>query len=94
MVTGAMEMITEGTHGNSCCSAVRHPEIRSGSMLLELLFRIECPAQNSLQAGRFLPPTLIRLLLDQQLIDCSAGFHATFCNRTDRTGTGCGKSLR
>ena len=74
MVTGAMEMITEGTHGNSCCSAVRHPEIRSGSMLLELLFLIECPAPKQLQAGRFLPPTLIRLLLDQQLIDCSARF--------------------
>ena len=43
-------------------------------MLLELLFLIECPAPKQLQAGRFLPPTLIRLLLDQQLIDCSARF--------------------
>ena len=74
MVRGAMEMITEGAHGNSCCSAIRHPDIRSGSMLLELLFVIECPAPKRLQAGRFLPPTLIHLLLDQQLIDCSAKF--------------------
>ena len=74
LVTGAMEMIAEGTYGSSCCSAIRHPEIRSGSMLLELLFMIECPAPKHLQSGRFLPPTLIRLLLDQQMQDCSMLF--------------------
>ncbi|HXK55594.1 MAG TPA: RNA polymerase-associated protein RapA, partial [Gammaproteobacteria bacterium] len=74
LVTGAMEMITKGTHGNSSCSVVRHPDINSGSMLLELLFVIECPAPRHLQSGRFLPPTLIRLLLDQQLNDCGTRF--------------------
>jgi len=74
LVMGAMELISEGTHGNSCCSAIRHPEIDSGSMLLELLFVIQCPSPKYLQAGRFLPPTLVRLLLNQQLQDCSDRF--------------------
>ncbi len=74
MVTGAMEMITEGRHGSSSCSAIRHPDIKGGSLLLELLFMVECPAPRQLQAGRFLPPTMIRLLLDQQQNDCSTKF--------------------
>ena len=77
LVTGAMEMMVEGSHGSCCCSAVRHPGIKPGSMLLELLFLIECPAPKQLQAGRFLPPTLLRLLLDQQLNDCSERFPRT-----------------
>lgn len=77
LVTGAMEMMVEGSHGSCCCSAVRHPEIKPGSMLLELLFLIECPAPKRLQSGRFLPPTLLHLLLDQQLNDCSKRFPRT-----------------
>lgn len=74
LVTGAIELIAEGRYGSCCCSAIRHPEINSGSLLLELLFVIECPAPRRLQASRFLPPTLIRLLLDQQLNECGDRF--------------------
>lgn len=65
MVRESMEMLLENEQGNSCVIAVRHPEVRGGTLMLELLFVLECPAPRALQAGRFLPPTLIRVLVNQ-----------------------------
>jgi ATP-dependent helicase HepA len=66
MVTDVMRMLLDSGRGNACATAVRHAAVRAGSLMLELLFVIQCPAPRHLQAGRFLPPTLLRLLLDQQ----------------------------
>ncbi len=74
LVLGGMAMLAEGREGSSCAGAVRHADLDSGSLLLELLFVIECPAPRRLQVGRFLPPTLVRLLLDQKQNDLSAEF--------------------
>jgi ATP-dependent helicase HepA len=71
MVLDAMEMLLERENGNSCATAIRHPDIASNSIYLELLFVLECPAPRSLQAGRFLPPTLIRTVMDQKGTDQS-----------------------
>jgi ATP-dependent helicase HepA len=65
MVLDAMEMVLEREEGNSCAAAIKHPDITSNSIFLELLFVLECPAPRELQAGRFLPPTLIRSVIDQ-----------------------------
>ncbi len=64
LVRDGMAMICDGREGSSGACGLRHPQVESGSLLLELLFVIECPAPRRLQVGRFLPPTLIRLLLD------------------------------
>ncbi len=69
MVCEAMEMLLERENGNSAAAVIKHPEIASNSIFLELLFVLECPAPRELQAGRFLPPTLIRKLIDQRHID-------------------------
>lgn len=71
MVMDAMEMLLEREDGNSCATAIRDPEIPSNSIFLELLFVLECPAPKYLQAGRFLPPTLIHTVIDQNGIDQS-----------------------
>lgn len=65
MVLDAMEMLLEREDGNSCATAIRHPNMASNSIFLELLFVLECPAPRNLQAGRFLPPTLIHAVIDQ-----------------------------
>ncbi len=67
LVRDGMALLSDGRQGSSSACAIRHPKVKSGSLLLELLLVIECPAPKRLQVGRFLPPTLIRLLLDQQL---------------------------
>jgi ATP-dependent helicase HepA len=74
LVLGAMEMLLDSGQGNSAATAVRHPSLKPGSLLLEALLVLECPAPGRLQAGRFLPPTLLRLLLDQNLRECSPEF--------------------
>ncbi len=69
MVLEAMEMLLERENGNSAATIIRHSDIKANSIFLELLFVLECPAPKELQAGRFLPPTLIRKVIDQNHSD-------------------------
>ncbi len=72
MVLSAMDLVVSSETGNAAVSVVRHPKLNSGQFLLELLFIVECSAPAHLQIGRFLPPTPIRLLIDQHQKDLSA----------------------
>ena len=74
LVLGAMEMLLGSGQGNSTAAAIKHPAFKAGGLLLELLYVLECPAPKRLQAGRFLPPTMLRLLLDPQLKEQSQEF--------------------
>ncbi len=67
MVRDGMELILEYGRGNCAAGGVHHPRITSGTLALEMNFLLECPAPKLLQAGRFLPPTLIPLMVDQKL---------------------------
>lgn len=78
LVLDAMEMLLEREDGNSCTTVIRHPDIKSNSIFLELLFVLECPAPRELQAGRFLPPTLIRCVIDQNRSDKSKSMPPDF----------------
>jgi ATP-dependent helicase HepA len=44
---------------------VRDERFKRASLLLEALYVAECQAPVHLEAGRFLPPTLLRLLIDE-----------------------------
>ncbi len=66
MVTEAMQLVVNQEAGNSCAIALKHPALASGQLLLEGLFVLHCVAPRSLQAGRFLPPTLIRVLVNEK----------------------------
>jgi len=57
--------------GNSSVIAIKLPGIKGNPLFLELLYVLECSAPKTLQAGRFLPPTLIRTVVDQNLADMS-----------------------
>lgn len=67
MVRDAMDMLLESGRGNCCAMGAGHPAIPSGTLALEMLFVLECPAPGILQAGRFLPPTRLRTVIDQRL---------------------------
>jgi len=69
MVLDAMDMTLESGHGNCSAMGIRHPAIPSGTLALEMLFVLECPAPGVLQATRFLPPTLLRAVIDQRLAE-------------------------
>ncbi|MCW8906620.1 MAG: RNA polymerase-associated protein RapA [Sedimenticola sp.] len=67
MVLGGMELVLESGRGNCSAIALHTPQLAGGTLALELLYVLECPAPKSLQAGRFLPPTLLPLVIGQDL---------------------------
>lgn len=69
MVRDAMAMILESGRGNCSAMGIRHPTVPSGTLALEMLFVLECPAPGVLQASRFLPPTRLRTVIDQRLAE-------------------------
>lgn len=60
-----MGRVLDGTMGNSALALLRHEAIPSGRLMAELVFRTHCPAPKKLHLNRFLPPTAVRLLLDE-----------------------------
>ncbi|MCP5319100.1 MAG: RNA polymerase-associated protein RapA [Chromatiaceae bacterium] len=66
MTRGCMEMLTSGELGSAAVTVASHPDYRTGSALLEILFIAECVAPPGLEVQRYLPPTCLRLLLDAQ----------------------------
>jgi ATP-dependent helicase HepA len=60
-----MGRVIDGTMGNSALALLRHPTIPSGRLMAELVFRTHCPAPKRLHLNRFLPPTAVRVLLDE-----------------------------
>ena len=71
MVLSAMDLVLSSETGNAAVSVVKHHKLKPAQFLLELLFIVECSAAANLQLGRFLPPTPIRILLDQNGLDIS-----------------------
>ncbi len=66
MVTASMDLVLSSETGNAAVSVAKHPQMKAGQFLLELVYVVECSAPGYLQLGRFLPPTPIRVLMDQQ----------------------------
>ncbi|MGK0442247.1 MAG: ATP-dependent helicase HepA [Pseudohongiellaceae bacterium] len=64
MVTGAMDMILGGELGNTALATIKLPPIKPGTLLLEVLFTVQCSAPAQLQLHRYLPLTTIRVVVD------------------------------
>lgn len=62
MVVAAMEMVSGNENGNTAVIAVKTPALKPGSLLLEALFVLESPGH----AGRYLPPSTVRIVLNEQ----------------------------
>jgi ATP-dependent helicase HepA len=69
MITAAMDLVISSDTGNASMSLIQHPDLTGGQFLLECLFIVECVAPIDLQIGRFLPPSPIRILIDQNQDD-------------------------
>ncbi len=69
MVLDTMNLTLESGRGNCSAMGIRHAAIPPGTLALQLLFVLECPAPGVLQAARFLPPTLLQTAIDQRLAE-------------------------
>ncbi len=71
LTTGALEMLLNNEQGNTAIAAIKHPSINAGTLLLECLFILESSGNSILQSNRYLPPTLIRVMIDPKGRDYS-----------------------
>ncbi len=69
LTTAAMDTVLSGEQGNSAITAIKNPRIKPGTLLLECLFLIESSAATALHAGRYLPPTTVRVVVGQSGTD-------------------------
>ena len=72
LVTGAMEMVLGSEQGNTAMTAIKYRGATAGTMLLECLYTLDTVASDILQTSRYLPPTTIRVVLDQHGKDHSS----------------------
>ncbi|MDO5055194.1 MAG: RNA polymerase-associated protein RapA [Pasteurella oralis] len=66
MIRHGIDLITAGDIGKSAVSLLINKALPAGTLLLEMIYVVEAQAPKGLQLTRFLPPTPIRLLLDQK----------------------------
>ncbi|MGP4845228.1 RNA polymerase-associated protein RapA [Marinobacter sp. 1Y8] len=72
MVTGVMDLMTHSELGNAALASLSVKGLPPGTLLLETLFTLHCPAPDSLQLSRCLPLAPLRLLVDVTGKDLSA----------------------
>ncbi|MDW5376157.1 RNA polymerase-associated protein RapA [Halomonas sp. HP20-15] len=72
LIRELMGRILSGTLGNTALALLDHPSIPAGRLMAELVFVTDCPAPSRLHVDRFLPPTAVRVLLDESGANLSA----------------------
>lgn len=65
LVSGAMELISSSELGNCAFTAVKYAGAARGSLLMESLYTLDTASTDQLQGSRYLPPTVIRVVVDE-----------------------------
>ncbi len=65
LVTGAMDRVLGNELGNTAVAAIHYPVAKPGTLLIECLYTLESSASEHLQSSRYLPPTSVRVIIDQ-----------------------------
>jgi len=66
MTLGAMDRVLRSARGNTAVTAMKYAGVKPGTLLLECLYLLDTAATEELQSGRFLPPTSIRIVVDER----------------------------
>ena len=80
MISGAMDMVLGGEFGNAAIGVARLPGVAAGSLLVECLFIIVCPAPRGLRVERFLAQSSLRIVVDGAGEDATARFQSEVLN--------------
>jgi len=64
MVTGVMDSVTSSGLGKAALANLSVKALPPGTLLLEAVFAVHCPAPESLQLTRYLPVSSLRLVVD------------------------------
>ena len=71
MVTGGLDLLLGSERGNAALSVCKIAGMKPGEMLLEVVYTLECVVPGYLQANRFLPPSVVRMLINVRGEDLS-----------------------
>jgi len=66
LVINALDMVLSNEQGNTALTAIPYKGVNAGTLLVECLFILESASNEELQSSRYLPPTTIRVLIDEQ----------------------------
>jgi ATP-dependent helicase HepA len=66
LVSYAMDMVMSSELGNATVCTLKQEGINPGTLLMEALFVLEPIDKLDMQSSRYLPPTTIRIILDEQ----------------------------
>jgi ATP-dependent helicase HepA len=66
LVINALDMVLGNEQGNTALTAIPYKGVTAGSLLVECLYILESASNEELQSSRYLPPTTIRVLIDEQ----------------------------
>ncbi|WGE53953.1 RNA polymerase-associated protein RapA [Actinobacillus equuli] len=72
MIRNGIDLITSGDIGKSAISLLINKNLPAGTLLLEAIYMVETQAPKGLNLTRFLPPTPVRILLDNKGNDMAA----------------------
>ncbi len=64
MVSGAIDMVLEGDFGNTALCTIKLPPLKPGTLLLETIYTLHCPAPKHLQLHRYLHQPMVRIVVD------------------------------
>ncbi len=65
LTRSAMDMVLSSELGNTALTAIPYRDVKRGTLLMECLFILESASSERLNSARYLPPTSIRVLIDQ-----------------------------
>ena len=65
-VNNVMDMVLSNEKGNTALTALNYSGVDSGTVMLECLYTLEASASSALQSSRYLPPTTLRIVVDEQ----------------------------
>ncbi|HIO93621.1 MAG TPA: RNA polymerase-associated protein RapA [Leucothrix mucor] len=76
MVIGAMDMVSNGEFGNATFCSITLPdeselELDAGTLVVETIFSVSCPAPKHLQIHRYLPVNMVRIVVSSNGLNLS-----------------------
>lgn len=66
MIRQGIDLVASGDIGKAAMALLVNKQLPAGTLLIELIYVVESQSPKGLQLNRFLPPTPIRLLLDNK----------------------------
>lgn len=81
MVLDCMDMITRAEKGNTAVCAIKHGNLKPGTLLLECIYLLEAQASSAVNNNFYLPATSIRMVLDVNRNDKTELLPHTVINR-------------